>query len=386
MVHQLLYPTAEALAGGVERLRAARNARTRGQSRTTRRVHGAAARHPTPDERGLDVLEGLMLSRKRILAALDDATDMKRTVEVACRVAKARGADVEVIRVVPPRAEPSDDRRGVRPLVFYDDSGAGTGARLAAILRASEDDGVHVRSVTLQGTPEHVIPAYSQLQEAMLLVVQQDYGSSWFWRNGRVVDDLTRQSPVPVLVIPKRETRARDRSGLRRIVTAVDFTIASAVALKATADLARRHGARVTLVHALGGVPGHMALSGGEAVTLVRRLRAHRNAAAGRLRRKAASLGLIDVDTNVTTGQVESAILDVVARTGADLLVMGIAHRSSFDRALLGSTLRRVLRRAHVPVLAIPVVAGAHAWLDEYGVDRMSRDRWAEAAIDRVSA
>lgn len=81
-----------------------------------------------------------------------------------------------------------------------------------------------------------------------------------------------------------------------------------------------------------------------------------------------------------------NAILEVAARHEADLVVMGIAHRSWLDRLLSGSTLSRVLRRASVPVLVVPAVAGAHPWPDEPVVDQISGRAWAEPAAQRVAA
>jgi hypothetical protein len=65
---------------------------------------------------------------------------------------------------------------------------------------------------------------------------------------------------------------------------------------------------------------------------------------------------------------------------------MGIAHRSWLDRLLFGSTLRRVVRRATVPVLVIPVVAGAHTWPNELVVDCINDQARTNFAADRVAA
>ena len=124
-----------------------------------------------------------------------------------------------------------------------------------------------------------------------------------------------------------------------------------------------------------------MVFSGSEAWEVVRRLRAQKQAVVERLRRKAAFFGARDVDTEVTTGVAEGAILE----SDADLIVMGIAYRSWLDRVLFGSTLRRVLRRATVPVLAIPVVAGAHTWPHAPVVHQAISRGWTESAVDRAA-
>ena len=45
-----------------------------------------------------------MVNRQLVLVAIDHATDGERTMAFALRTAKARGADVHAIRVVPHRA------------------------------------------------------------------------------------------------------------------------------------------------------------------------------------------------------------------------------------------------------------------------------------------
>jgi nucleotide-binding universal stress UspA family protein len=327
-----------------------------------------------------------MLNRQVVLVAIDHATDMERVMSVALSAARTREADVEVIQVRPHRTVAIDDRTGPRTYEPHTDHGIDIRSRLASMPRADGDDGVRVRSVTLRGEPERVIPAYAQLHQAAMLVVQRDFGSSRFWRHGRVVDDVARRSAIPLLVVPTREPRERDEPGLRRIVTAVDSSIASAVGLRTAVNLARRHGARVTLVHALKEVPQHMVLSGSEAWELVRRLPAQAAGVAERLRRRASLFGAHDVDTEVSTGAADAAILEVAARHDADLVVMGIAHRSWLDRLLSGSILRRVLRRATVPVLVVPVVAGAHGWPDEPVVEHISGGLRTESAAMRVAA
>jgi nucleotide-binding universal stress UspA family protein len=327
-----------------------------------------------------------MFKRRLVLVAIDRATDVKRTMEFALSAAKAREADVHVIRAEPHRCVHGDDRLGRWALEPHDAHGVSIGTQLASILRSADDDGVRVQSVTLRGEPEHVIPAYAQLHQATMLVVASDYGSSRFWRSARVVDEVARRSPIPLLVVPKRQRRGREEPGLRRIVTPVDSSIASAVALRTAVALSRRYGARLTLVHALKDVPPHMVFSGSGAWEVVRRLPAQVEAVAERLRRKAAFFGLDDVDTEVATGVADGAILGIAARNDADLVVMGIAHRSWLDRLLFGSILRRLLRRATVPVLVVPVVAGAHTWPDEPRVEQVSGRVWTESAVDRVAA
>ena len=58
------------------------------------------------------------------------------------------------------------------------------------------------------------------------------------------------------LVLPSQPLAKKNISlSFRHIVSAVDFTVASAVAVRTVLDLIRRTGARLTLVHALKNIP-----------------------------------------------------------------------------------------------------------------------------------
>lgn len=56
----------------------------------------------------------------------------------------------------------------------------------------------------------------------------------------------------------------------------------------------------------------------------------------------------------VTTGKPADEILRAARRLRSDLIVMGTQGRSGFKKLFLGSTTEQVLRRASIPILAIP--------------------------------
>ena len=55
-----------------------------------------------------------------------------------------------------------------------------------------------------------------------------------------------------------------------------------------------------------------------------------------------------------TVGESAAAILEIARADAADLIVMGTQGLGGFRKWLLGSTTERLLRRTHVPVLAVP--------------------------------
>jgi nucleotide-binding universal stress UspA family protein len=108
-----------------------------------------------------------------------------------------------------------------------------------------------------------------------------------------------------------------------------------------------------------------MVFSGGEAWRLVQRLPADAKLRSDVLKRTARTQGAPNAEPVVATGDASRLIVDTATKSAADLIVMGVAPRSWMDEMVSGSTLRAVLRRATVPVLVVPVVAGDYEWVDE---------------------
>jgi nucleotide-binding universal stress UspA family protein len=290
---------------------------------------------------------------------------MVTTVSAAFALAKQCGARVHLLEVVPPRGRSildakADTRLGGRVASNRDWS------RLEDSIHAAERARIHVRTVAYRGDATTIIASYAQLTKARLLVIGKHYGTSRWRRTTRIVSTLSRAAPAPVLVLPPQQRAGKNKSmSFAHIASAVDFTVASAVAVRTVFDLIRRTGARLTLVHALKNDPHHIVLSGGDARRVIRNLQGRATEVAERLRRKVPADVRIRVDARVTTGDPHRGILDIASEVNADLIVMGVPPRSRFDEVLFGSTLRSVLRRAKIPVLVMPVLAGAYRWLEE---------------------
>ena len=304
-----------------------------------------------------------MIKAALFLLPVDFSPEMEATVSATFALAKKREAQVHLLEVVPPRAASVlDDRAELR--LGSRITSKRDWSRLKDSISAAEDDGIHVRIVAYRGAAIKIIASYAQLTKARLLVIDKHYGTSRWRRNTRIVSTLSRAAPVPVLVVPPQRADKNKSLSFGHIVSAVDFTVASAVALRTVFDLIRRTGARLTLVHALKN-PHGMVFSGGEALRVTRNLRGQAARVAERLRTKVPANLRLRVDARVTTGNPHRGILDIASAVKADLIVMGVPPRTRFDEVLFGSTLRSVLRRAKIPVLVLPVLAGAYRWLDE---------------------
>jgi nucleotide-binding universal stress UspA family protein len=296
------------------------------------------------------------------VVAVDFSPEMEATVAAAVALARQCGAKVDLLEVVPSR----------RPSLLDSEARLGRThrprdwSRLEDSIRAAERARIHVRTVAYQGDAIRIIPSYVQRVRARLIAIGQHYGTSRWRRNTRIVSTLSRTAPVPVLVLPPQRWSMTNKSlSFAHIVSAVDFTVASAVAVRTVLDLFRRTRTRLTLVHTLKNMPEHMVFSGGEALAVARKLKGQAAQLAEHFRRKIPANANVRVEARVTTGDPYRGILEIASEVNADLIVMGVPPRSRIDEVLFGSTLRRVLRRANIPVLVLPVAAGAYEWLDK---------------------
>lgn len=305
-----------------------------------------------------------MLKVPLFVVPVDFSPEMEATVSAAFALAQRWGADVHLLEVVPPRGpslpDANLDIRLGGPVTSKRDW-----SRLEDSIHAAERGRIHVRTVAYRGDATRIIASYVQLTKARLLVIGQHYGTSRWRRSTRIVGTLSRAAPAAVLVLPPRWSETTTSLWFTHIVSAVDFTIASAVAARTVLDLMRRTGSRLTLVHALKNAPDHMVFSGGEALRAARNLRQRAARVAEGLRSRMPADVRIRVDARVTTGDPHHGILDIASEVEADLIVLGVPHRSRLDEVLFGSTLRIVLRRTKIPMLVIPVPAGAYKRLEE---------------------
>ncbi|MCY1277537.1 Universal stress protein family protein [compost metagenome] len=117
----------------------------------------------------------------------------------------------------------------------------------------------------------------------------------------------------------------------RHILIAHDLSREADVALQRAAQLARQHGARLTLLHVL----DHPDL---------------RDATAAHLQRRLAACGSPDAQVLLASGLPYEVIAQRLKDQEADLLVLG-AHHKGRPELFSGTTLERVARCSQVPVL-----------------------------------
>jgi len=140
----------------------------------------------------------------------------------------------------------------------------------------------------------------------------------------------------------------------KNICCPIDFSDASRAAMETAADLARRFGATLTLLHAYP-VPGYT-FPDGSVVASPRMLQELADQAAkhvGEWKRQAQGMGVPTVNAETLVGEPASEIVSYARDHGVDLLVLGTHGRTGLEHALMGSVAERVVRRARCPVLTV---------------------------------
>jgi nucleotide-binding universal stress UspA family protein len=141
----------------------------------------------------------------------------------------------------------------------------------------------------------------------------------------------------------------------KRVCCPIDFSDASRAAMEVAADLCRRTGAELVLLHAYP-IPGYT-FPDGSVVASPKMMQDLAEQAEKHLEEWRAGAEKIVGGPRVTAekavGEPAAEILSFASARGADLLVVGTHGRTGLEHALMGSIAERVVRRAHCPVLTV---------------------------------
>lgn len=198
----------------------------------------------------------------------------------------------------------------------------------------------------VQGVPDETIVQYAEKYDIDYIVMPTRGREGVQHLVGSVTERVLRRAPMPVIALPP-EPDFETHFPYEEILVAVDGSDPSAAAVAAAAEVATRHGASLHLVHVVeeslfgGRVPGDVET---EAESLV-------DAAAESLPSSFSGSVTTSVEHAST---VEEGLLDYVKAKEIDLVVSGSSGGSGLSQHLIGSTTERLIRRASVPVMAVP--------------------------------
>lgn len=140
------------------------------------------------------------------------------------------------------------------------------------------------------------------------------------------------------------------------ILCPIDFSDSTQRVLDVAASIADRFSAHLHLVHvwrlpAVGVLDGVATLPNAAEIELLT------TSLKEELQRAAESIThpRENVRTHLVQGDPASQIIEVAAKAGCDLIVIGTHGRTGLSHLVLGSVSEHVVRRARVPVLVVPM-------------------------------
>lgn len=309
----------------------------------------------------------------RVLVPLDGSMNAVAAWPYGRLIAKACGAELEVLGIVEPFADLARARLlGRQPFVetsvpqnvSFDQLRAAqerakdeTQEYLDDIADEAAREGVPVTTVVREGSPAEVIIETAGSQEGTLICMGT-HGRSGIarWLYGSVADRVIHHAATSTLVVRSKEGQKRPPEAIRRIVVPVDGSPLSERAIPMAVDIAKSLGVGITVMRALdlgleGAIP---ATEMGEAPIInTEEMRAESQAYVANIAKRVRDLGISDFDTRTIDERPADAIVDEVGEAGDKLVVMGSHGRSGAGRWLLGSVADNVVRHSAGPVLIV---------------------------------
>ena len=159
---------------------------------------------------------------------------------------------------------------------------------------------------------------------------------------GSVAEELFRQSPCPVLIVPPR---AGEHAGVGRILYPTDFSKQSLQVAPHALSLARQYRAKLILLHVVQGA----------AVHTLDELARQREQVKTRIRRSVLGEANLEQQpaVEVEFGDPARKISKAAAEWQSDLIVLGVRRAKSTVAHLAEGTAYQVVRQAPCPVLTI---------------------------------
>lgn len=294
---------------------------------------------------------------RRILCACDFSGCSARALGQAIRVARAGGAALSVLHVIPTTVPASGGVASLpNPALLDPELCASVTAALGRFHARVAGEGAPAVRTTVEvrtGRPaDEILKRADEL--ASDLIVVGSHGRSGFerWALGSVTERILRRARRPVLVVPSRGALVRERPRFRTLLWATDFSASAAAALACALRLASEGRPRLLALHVVRTRLHDLSRRGRSRAPempdeLVERARAALRGAVPREVRARCR-----VEEIVASGKAHAAILRLAAERGAELVVMGAQGSDALGRSLFGSTAHKVMRAAACPVLA----------------------------------
>jgi nucleotide-binding universal stress UspA family protein len=297
---------------------------------------------------------------RSIVCPVDFSSESRTLVRAALAVARQEGATVTVVHVLEPllaqAAAASPDRDWLEQ-----DAYKAIDTLIASAVEGSGIDPLSVARKVRCGNPDgEILAAAAEFHADLIVMGTEALRGVRRMFFGSIAARVLAQTDVPVLALPPSapdlllSTDAGTPSPalpLHHMLVAVDFSDTTMIAVREAADLARRWGASLTLLHVVPDLP--------DVLNWRQALDEHQRRAIERARRElelvARDIGGVPVSVLTVAGSPEESITRVAGEQGSSLVALGLRRsRSGWFAPRPGSTAYRVLSLTNVPILVVP--------------------------------
>jgi nucleotide-binding universal stress UspA family protein len=298
------------------------------------------------------------LTITRILCPVDFSEFSQHALARAIAIAKARGASVKTLHVVPlpsPVFPAYTEIMPTMPTMLEPSEREGLTHALDLFVAQQDAKNVAIETEVVEAPTVHgeILAQVGRLHAD--LVVMGTHGRSGFQRLflGSVAEKVLRSATPPVLTVGAASDHAGAKATFTRILCAIDFSDCSLSAFNYALSLVEGTQAHITALNVLDLVPiasdPVMGYDPRQLQAAVERT------AREHLERVVAERPMpgVEIEALVLPGRPHHEILRIAAERKADLIVLGIHGKNPLERMLFGSTAEPVVRRATCPVLTV---------------------------------
>jgi nucleotide-binding universal stress UspA family protein len=305
---------------------------------------------------------------RSIVCPVDFSTESRTLVRGALAIARQEGATVTVVHVLEPllaqAAALAPEHDWLEQQAYKEIE-----KLIASAVEGSDIDPLSVASRVRCGEPDaEILAAAAEFHADLIVMGTEALRGVRRLFFGSVAARVLAQTDVPVLALPPFAPdllSPADESHplpVHHMLVAVDFSDTTMIAVREAADLARRWGASLTLLHVVPELPD--VLHWREA------LDEHQRRSIERARRElelvARDIGGVPVSVLTVAGAPDESITRVAGEQGSSLVALGLRRsRRGWYAPRPGSTAYRVLSLTNVPILVVPGTRVANETVEE---------------------
>lgn len=288
-----------------------------------------------------------------LLVPVDGSDHSRRAAEHGLGLAGRFEATVHLLKVIDLQAAAGPVNAGGVGEVFLDRLQTEAETVVEEVRAAVDDHGVDIRTAVIRGQPSETILEYAAEHDAGLLAMGT-HGRTGLNRYimGSVTERVVRQADQPVLTVHATEDNRFD-DGYDDILVPTDGSEFAAAAVERGIEIAAQFDAHVHAVNVVDINAAAFSPTYTPPTELIETLTTQGENATEEIATTARHAGL-SATTEVRRGVPSDELLQYADETDIDLVAMGTAGRSGLTRLLVGSTTEQILRRADVPVIAVP--------------------------------